>query len=76
MPKEKIKEIADNAKLIVKGYAFTPREDGFIAILNLEHPECAMVINKNGEMIETNMDHIEQKIVLNLCDKNLQFMED
>lgn len=50
-------------------------ENGFVGILNLEHPECAMVVNKAGELIETNMDAIEQQIVLNLCRKNLQFLE-
>jgi hypothetical protein len=34
-----------------------------------------MVVNKEGEIIETNMDPIEQKIVLDLCKRNLQFME-
>ena len=57
------------------GYAFLQREDGFVSILNLNHPDCAMVINKNCDVIETNMDPIEQQIVLEICRKNLQFME-
>lgn len=75
MPDEEIRRIADNAAFIVKGYAFSPREDGFVSVLNLEHPDCAMVVNRSGEMIETNMDAIEQHIVLALCRKNLQFLE-
>ena len=67
--------IAENANIIVNGYAFTERNDGFVSILNLYHPDCAMVVNKTGEIIETNMDPIEQQIVLDLCEKNLQFME-
>lgn len=67
--------IAENANIIVNGYAFTERNDGFVSILNLYHPDCAMVVNKTGEIIETNMDPIEQQIVLDLCKKNLQFME-
>ena len=35
-----------------------------------------MVVNKDCEMIATNMDPIEQKIVLDLCKRNMQFMED
>lgn len=66
--------VADKAELIVKGYAFTRRDDGFIGILNLEHPDCAMVVNDAGEMIETNMDQIEQALVRDLCRRNLQFM--
>lgn len=75
MPTKEIDKIAQKANFIVSGYAFTKREDGFISILNLEHPDCAMVVNSNGEIIETNMDQIEQKIVLDLCKKNLQFLE-
>lgn len=75
MSEELIQKIANNAAFIVKGYAFSPREDGLVGILNLEHPECAMVVDRSGEMVETNMDAIEQKIVLELCRRNLQFLE-
>ena len=75
MSEKELEKIADNAKIIVNGYAFSIREDGFISILNLDHPECAMVVSKTGELLETNMDGIEQKIVLELCRRNLQFME-
>ena len=75
MLKSNIEKIKNEAQLIVSGYAFLPREDGFIGILNLEHPDCAMVVSKTGEIIETNMDQIEQKLVLDLCKRNLQFME-
>lgn len=75
MSEDRVRQIADEAAFLVKGYAFSLREDGFVSILNLEHPECAMVVDRNGEMIETNMDAIEQKIVLELCRKNLQFLE-
>ena len=76
MPEKELQKIAENAKIIVNGYAFSKRDDGFISILNLDHPDCAMVVNRDGEIIETNMDPIEQRIVLELCRKNLQFMED
>lgn len=36
MLKNEFDEIKDSAKLIVSGYAFLPREDGFIGILNLD----------------------------------------
>ncbi|MBQ5472076.1 MAG: hypothetical protein K6F15_10065 [Treponema sp.] len=74
MLKSNIEKIKNEAQLIVSGYAFLPREDGFIGILNLEHPDCAIVINKDCEIIETNMDSIEQNIVLGLAKKNLQFL--
>jgi hypothetical protein len=75
MLKNEFDKIKDSAKLIVSGYAFLPREDGFVGILNLEHPDCALVINKDFEIIETNMDEIEQKIVMELARKNLEFLE-
>ena len=76
MSERDVLEVADKAKLIVNGYAFSGLEDGLVSILNLNHPDCAMVVRRDGEIIETNMDPIEQQIVLELCRKNLQFMED
>ena len=76
MSEKEVDLIAENAKFVVSGYAFSGREDGLISVLNLNHPDCAMVVNRDAEIIETNMDPIEQQIVLILCKKNLQFMED
>ena len=76
MSENELEKIAENAKVIVNGYAFSKREDGFISILNLDHPDCAIVINNDFEIIETNMDEIEQGIVLELAKKNLQFLEE
>jgi len=76
MPEKEVMEVADKAKMIVNGYAFSELEEGMVSILNLNHPDCAMVVKRDGEVIETNMDPIEQQIVLELCRKNLQFMED
>ena len=56
MPEKELQKIAENAKIIVNGYAFSKRDDGFISILNLDHPDCAMVISNESEIIETNMD--------------------
>ncbi|MBE5774057.1 MAG: hypothetical protein E7337_09005 [Clostridiales bacterium] len=76
MPEKEIAAIAENARIIVSGYAFTRRADGLVSILNLGHPDCAMVVDMEGNLIETNMDPIEQRIVMELCRRNLQFMED
>lgn len=76
MPEEKIVQTADNADMIVNGYAFKKKDNGMISILNLEHPDCAMVITASGDLIETNMDEIEQHIVNDICKRNLQFMEE
>lgn len=39
MSTEELDNIADNADIIVSGYAFTIRDDGFISILNLKFME-------------------------------------
>ena len=75
MPEEKILSIANNADMIVKGYAFKKQSNGFISILNLGNPCSAMVISGDGQLIETNMDEIEQAIVLNCWKRNSCFME-
>ena len=75
MPDEKNQKIAEQAKMIVDGYAFIKKENGMISILNLDHPDCAMVITCEGDLVETNMDEIEQHIVQNIYSRNKQFME-
>ncbi len=74
MSEEKITEIAENANMIVDGYAFTKKEDG-ISILNLRKPEHAMFISEEGKLLETNMDEIEQVIVQNIWAKDREYME-
>ncbi len=76
MSEEELNMIAEQSGMIVNGYAFTLRKDGMISILNLYHPDCAMVVDPRGTLLETNMDPIEQQIVLKLCEKNLRFMEE
>lgn len=72
---EKLKEIADRADMIVSGYAFT--KDGTqIRVLNLNNPEKALVISEDGKVLETTMDDIEIRIVLDYWDNNREFMED
>lgn len=75
MPNNELSEIAENAAFIVNGYAFNLNDRGFVCITNLEHPDCSMMVSKECELLATNMDAIEQKIVLDLCRRNMQFME-
>lgn len=72
---DKIKEIADRANMIVSGYAFT-RENGKIKILNLNNTEKALVISEDGKVLETTMDDIEIRIVLDYWEDDREFMED
>ena len=71
---DKIKEIADKADMIVNGYAFT-RENNQIRILNLNNLEKALVISEDGKVLETTMDDIEIRIVLDYWSSDRKFME-
>ena len=51
-----LKEIADNADMIIANYAFTVIENGDIKVLFLSNPNQACVLNNNGEMIKSSMD--------------------
>ncbi|MBQ3979795.1 MAG: hypothetical protein II634_03270 [Lachnospiraceae bacterium] len=75
MSDTKIREIADKADMIIRGYAFT-REDALIRILNLNDRESSMVITSDGTMVETNMDEIEQALVLDIWQKDSKYMEE
>lgn len=68
-----IEEIADKADMIINGYAFT-KDGDYIRILNLNCVNHAAVI-LNGKIVETNMDDIENQIVMDYYDQNKQFME-
>ncbi len=74
MPEEKLREIADDADMIVRGYAFTRKGDN-ISVLNLNNGRSAMLLSPEGKLLETNMDPIEQVIVLNIWDKDAEYME-
>ena len=56
MSEKEIIQIADDADMIVNGFSFTLTEEGFVKVLNLNNPEEACVLNRDGEMIETSMD--------------------
>lgn len=72
---DKIKEIADKADMVVNGYAFT-RENDQIRILNLNNLDKALVISADGKVLETTMDDIEIRIVLDYWNSDREFMED
>ncbi len=74
MPEEMLREIADKADMIIRGYAFT-REDEWIRVFNLNDRESSMVMLPDGTMLETNMDEIEQALVMDIWGKNAKYME-
>ena len=70
----KLQAIADNADVIVNGYAFTKSNDR-ISVLNLNKPDGAAVLRPSGEVLETSMDDIELSIVTEYLQRNLKYME-
>ena len=68
--------IANAAEMIVGGYAFLRKGEN-ITIVNLnQKDEHVMVITKEGKMLESSLDPIEQVIALKKWKQNAQFMED
>ena len=69
-----VKDVADNANMIINGYAYI-KDGDYIRVLNLNCLNNAAVIYKD-EIVETNMDDIEIQIVLDYYNKNKEFMEE
>ena len=68
-------KIADNAEMIVNGYAYTLAGNN-IRVLNLNRPQKAVVLSKNGNVIETTMDDIELDIVKHYFRDNREFLSE
>lgn len=64
-----VKQVADAADMIVNGYAFTRCTEGF-RVLNLNHPDHAVVFSDSGKVLETSMDDIEVRIAGDYLKKN------
>ncbi len=71
-----INAIAENARLIVCGYAFSEDENHFVRAVSLHTPHHVLVMDKDGETVETNMDDIEISIVRKYWDRNRQLWEE
>ena len=52
-----IKKIADEAEMIVNGYAFSLCPEGY-RVLNLNCPDKATVFSPDMDVLETSMDDI------------------
>ena len=74
MHENELIKVANNAEMIVNGYAFTKKDEGY-SVLNLANPDKAMVISNDGKMLETNMEPIEQVLVLSYYEKNRVLLE-
>ncbi len=71
----KLADMADAADMIVNGYAFSAWNGGY-RVLNLNRLDCAAVLSKDGEVLETSMDDIELAIVQDYFRANRRFLED
>lgn len=73
MPEAKAIKIADEADLIVNGYAFK-RDNGLVRALNLRTGKAA-VIDESGIVLETSMDDLDAELAVKYYMGNKQFME-
>lgn len=67
-------DIADKADMIVNGYAFT-KDNEWVRVLNLNFKNHAAVI-LDDKIVETNMNDVENEIVMDYYRHNKQFMEE
>lgn len=70
-----IKKVADDAEMIVNGYAFTICQQG-IGVLNSNNPDSAALLTNDNGVLETSMDDIEIQIVKDYLKNNRKFMEE
>ena len=68
-----IKQIADEAEVIIDGYAFSKFEGGY-RVLNLNAPDKAAVFAVDGSVLET-MNDIELHIASKYLSSSLKYME-
>lgn len=71
---EELIRIADEADVIINGYAFTRNGDN-ISVLNLNRPDKAALMSYDGVVLETSMDDIELAIVQKYLQRVLKYME-
>ena len=70
-----LKNIADEAEVIIAGYALSRCDDN-IRVFNLNNNMSAAVFKKDGTLIETNMDDIELVIARDHMLSGLKYMEE
>lgn len=75
MSEDQLIQVANDADIIVNGYAFT-RDGERFRVLNLNNPDRAAVVSVAGEVLETDMDDIELRIVLDYLARNIALAVD
>ena len=67
--------IAVEANMIIRGYAFTEKKE-MIEVVNLNQAEPhVMLMTKDGKMLESSMDPIEEQIAFKIWERDSSFME-
>lgn len=69
-----MKQVADEAEVIIDGYAFS-RYNGGYRVLNLNAPDKAAVFAADASVLETTMDDIELHIASKYLNSSLKYME-
>lgn len=74
MSEIELRKIADDANMVVKGYAFRYLDNN-VSVVNLNRPERAVVISKEGIILESNTDDIEEALIRKIWFEDKEFME-
>ena len=69
-------KIAEQAEVILGGYAVMKSDDGNYCVVNLERDGHACVFSDSYEILETSMDEIESEIAKDQLKKAKKYMEE
>ena len=70
------KMIADEADVIIDGFAFIKKDEGRVTIVNLNREGHAALVFPSGEVVESSMDDIELAIAMDYLSRAREYMED
>ena len=68
--------IADEADVIIDGYAFIKKDEGRVTVVNLNREGHAALVFPSGEVVESSMDEIELAIAMDYLRRAKAYMED
>ena len=72
MPDDRAIKIAENADLVLNGYAVT-RDGNNFRVVNLRSGKAAYIMN-DGTLSETNMDNVESDIAIRIVLDNRRYI--
>ena len=72
MSEEKAMTIAENADIVLNGYAVTRDFENF-RVVNLRTGKAAYIM-ASGELSETNMDDVESAIAVRIISENRKYI--